>query len=199
MSNIFNKKINFFGFTIVESLVAIGVISFAVIGPLSAARKGLSATSDSRDNSRLIFLAEEGLEFIRMVIDQNVYNGVDWLTDLDDCLGNLNFCGVSTLNYSSTFPRTSGGSSVVDCDFNNDCQMKTGTGLTQRGFYTYSSSASFNLNPDIKRKINILEKVDNKEVEVSVTISARMGGKSVPRVFTSKVRIFNWKHQPYSI
>lgn len=197
MNNFF--KNNKWGFTIVESIVAIGIISFAVIGPLSAARKGLSSTSDSRDYSRLILLSEEGLEFIRMIIDQNVYNNADWLTNLGSCVGVNAFCGVSNLVYLNSFPREDDESGVFQCDAVNDCELKTGTDLvTEKGLYTYSSNASWDSLSGIKRKINILEKVDNKEVEVSVTMSERRPGMP-PRIFTSKVRIFNWKHQPYSI
>jgi hypothetical protein len=193
-----NEKNIFSGFTIVEAIVAVGIISFAVVGPLSAAKKGLTATSDSRDQSRLVFLAEEGLEFVRMIIDQNVYNGVDWLTDLDDCL-DTDICGVATLNYSNSFPRPSGESGIVPCSSFNDCEMKTGTDLvTEKGFYTYNNNVSWDVVSGIKRKINVVEIVDNKEVEISVSMSARRPGMP-PRVFTSKVRVFNWKHQPYSI
>lgn len=191
------KQINFLvGFTIIESVVAVAIISFSVIGPLSAAKKGLSVASDSLEYSKSIFLADEASEFVRMIIDQNVLNDVDWLTDLDDCMrsGSNTQCGLANNIYWDLFPRVVSG--VVKCEEYADCELRNDPGFL--GMYSYKLASGWNIKTGIKRKIHIDEVVDNKEILITVTVEKRRAGYP-PRIFTSKTNIFNWKHQPYSI
>jgi hypothetical protein len=193
--SILKKKHKFLlGFTIIESIVAVGIIAFSVTGPLAAAKKGLSATSDSLEYSKAIFLSEEGLEYVRMIIDQNVLNDVDWLNDLDPCIGANNYCGVATMIYWDTFPRWLPG--IVDCDFFLDCELRTDSDYPS--LYSYKLLFGWDGKSGIKRKINIIETVDNKEALVTVRIEKRRAGYPT-RIFSSQAVIFNWKHQPHSI
>lgn len=191
------NKIKFLvGFTIIESVVAVAIISFSVIGPLSAAKKGLSAASDSLEYSKTIFLADSASEFIRMIIDQNVLNDVDWLTDLDDCArtGVNQHCGFANNIYWDFFPRLATG--IIRCEDFGDCELRNDPGAL--GVYSYKLVLGWDIKTGIKRKIHIDEIVDNKEVLVTVTVEKRRAGYP-PRIFTSKTTIFNWKHQPHSI
>jgi len=62
-------------FTIVETLVAISVLMIAIAGPLTVANKAYTAALDARNQSAASFLAQEGLEYINNVKDNNLWTG----------------------------------------------------------------------------------------------------------------------------
>ncbi len=63
------------GFTIVETLVAIAILMIAIAGPLSIASKGLTSAVYARDQMVATFLAQESMEKIVNVKDNNIdYN-----------------------------------------------------------------------------------------------------------------------------
>ncbi|PIR44669.1 MAG: hypothetical protein COV10_03540 [Candidatus Vogelbacteria bacterium CG10_big_fil_rev_8_21_14_0_10_51_16] len=66
------------GFTLLETLVAITVIIFAVTGPLTLAAKSLAQSQYARDQITAFYLAQEGLEIIRYHRDTNA--GSAWRT-----------------------------------------------------------------------------------------------------------------------
>lgn len=63
------------GFTLVETLVAITVIMTAIAGPLYAMQQTLKMSQSSRDQLVASSLAQEGVEFVRAIRDNNyLYN-----------------------------------------------------------------------------------------------------------------------------
>lgn len=61
------------GFTLVETLVAITILMIAIAGPLVIATKGLTSATYSKDQMIASFLAQESMEVIKNVHDNNVY------------------------------------------------------------------------------------------------------------------------------
>jgi prepilin-type N-terminal cleavage/methylation domain-containing protein len=75
------------GFTLVETLVAITVLVIAVVGPLYAVHKSVTASYTARDSLIATALAQESVEYIRKVRDSNYLSGQsDWLNGLDTCM-----------------------------------------------------------------------------------------------------------------
>ncbi len=62
------------GFTIVETLVAITILMIAIAGPLTVAEKGLSASIYARDQLIGSYLAQDGMEYIKNVLDTDQLN-----------------------------------------------------------------------------------------------------------------------------
>lgn len=63
------------GFTLLETLIAITVLSFAIVGPFQIAQGVLRTSQISRDQLTATALAQEGMEYIRSVRDGNMlYN-----------------------------------------------------------------------------------------------------------------------------
>lgn len=62
-----NKK----GFTLIETMVAVTILIFAMAGPLFTASRAIIATQTSRDQLVALYLAQEGIEYVRAVRDNN--------------------------------------------------------------------------------------------------------------------------------
>lgn len=74
-------------FTLIETFVAVTILTLAVVGPLTLAARGLNTTVFSRDQLTATHLAQEAIEFIRYKRDNNVLSGQpSWLTGLEDCM-----------------------------------------------------------------------------------------------------------------
>ena len=63
------KKCTTQGFTLVETLIAITILTFAIAGPLSSASHALVATEVARDQLTASYLAQEGIEYVRAMRD----------------------------------------------------------------------------------------------------------------------------------
>ena len=82
------------GFSLLESMVAIGILLVAVVAPLSTIGDSLAQIYVARDQMVAINLAQEGIEAVRQVRDSNMIKG--WnegtrTTDWDAGLGEGNY------------------------------------------------------------------------------------------------------------
>jgi Tfp pilus assembly protein PilV len=59
------KLLQLKGFTLVETIVATGIIMFALIGPLSVAINSSTYAKESRDQVTATYLAQEAVELLR--------------------------------------------------------------------------------------------------------------------------------------
>lgn len=66
------------GFTILELLAAIVVVSIGVLGAYSVAQKIFANTFVSANRLTAAYLAQEGVEIVRNTRDTNWIEGVDW-------------------------------------------------------------------------------------------------------------------------
>ncbi|MSU74747.1 hypothetical protein EXS57_03150 [Candidatus Kaiserbacteria bacterium] len=60
------------GFTLIETMVAVTILTFAMAGPLFTASRSIIAAQTARDQLTAAYLAQEGIEYIRMMRD-NAY------------------------------------------------------------------------------------------------------------------------------
>lgn len=101
-------------FTLVETLVAVTVLSFAITGPFYVAQSVLTSSYIARDQLLAGALAQEGMEYVRSVRDSNLVYNVhntgstrEWLYGFDgstsggvtspNCYSAGNFNGVGNL------------------------------------------------------------------------------------------------------
>ncbi len=73
------------GFTIIETLVAITILMVAIAGPLSIASKGLTGALTSRDQMIATYLAQESIEVVKNIRDNNIAAGSVWVSGLTSC------------------------------------------------------------------------------------------------------------------
>jgi type II secretory pathway pseudopilin PulG len=84
------------GFSLIETLIAIVILISAVVGPLTLAQRSIRSAVYARDQVTAGFLAEEGIEFVRMIRDGNKLEGKNWLYSLSsDCIGGK-VCSINT-------------------------------------------------------------------------------------------------------
>ncbi|MBI2100531.1 MAG: prepilin-type N-terminal cleavage/methylation domain-containing protein [Candidatus Vogelbacteria bacterium] len=85
------------GFTLIESLVAITVLLIGVLGPMTAATRGITDGLYAGNQLVGTYLAQEGLELLSARIDQNnkgdsLDHDGDGDQDIDDLLSSLGAC-----------------------------------------------------------------------------------------------------------
>lgn len=164
------------GFSLVETLVAISILVTVVTGAYAAAQSGISSASSSKNQIIAFYLAQEGMEQIRNMRDENGINGRPWLQGIsangsDPCaFGKV--CMADVLN--NTLSECAGGCPLI--------KQNTTTGL-----YGYDSSW-----PDtaFRREIR-LTSVSANEITVEVKVIWTRG--LLTNQFTATENILNWQ------
>jgi type II secretory pathway pseudopilin PulG len=90
------SKIGEAGFTIVETLVAISILTIALTGPLAIVAQSLRASFYSRDQVTAYYLAQEAIEYIRNTRDNNSLQEIRTHTDWLETIGEIG--GVDRIN-----------------------------------------------------------------------------------------------------
>jgi len=157
------------GFTLLETLAAVSVLTMAVTGPLSLAYFSIRSASVSQNQFTAFFLAQEAIEYVKNKRDINAILETDWLSGMTNC--------------------RSGNGCVVDVPNNN---IQTCSSICPKlkynaasGFYNQQTGT----DTIFTRKISF-EQLSSYEEKISVIISwqDRIGAKS----FTLEENIFNW-------
>ncbi|MFZ2038376.1 MAG: type II secretion system protein [Minisyncoccia bacterium] len=91
------------GFTLVEALVAISILMISIAAPMTIAQNGLSTALFAREEMIAQFLAQDALEYVKYVRDNNAFPEDEitpadwWLAGLEDCTGEYG-CEIDTIN-----------------------------------------------------------------------------------------------------
>lgn len=126
------------GFTLVETLLAVLILTMAIAGPLTIASKGLQLTLIARDQVMAGLLAQDALEYVHFVRDTNKLNNQNWLA------------GFNSVSNNHTTNLTGG---QADCTGGNHCTIDSladqvtycGTSLAQcASSYLYFNSSGGN-------------------------------------------------------
>jgi prepilin-type N-terminal cleavage/methylation domain-containing protein len=137
------------GFTIIETLVAITILMISIAGPLTIAHKGLIAATYSRDQIVASYLAQDVVEYVKNIRDNNVIReDANWLNGFYSCTA-TNPCKVDTRIGNPTDPATL---QISSC---------THTSATSCGMYrtpTNGYSTSGTGNPQFLRYFYIINK-----------------------------------------
>ncbi len=168
-SQISNLKSQNHGFTLLETLAAVSVLTFAVTGPLSLAYFSIRSASISQNQFTAFFLAQEAMEYVKNKRDINAIIKTDWLNGMTNCR-NSNGCTVDVpnntiQNCSSTCPKLKYNSTS--------------------GFYNQQTGSDTIFTRKIK-----FDQISSYEEKITVILSwqDRIGAKS----FTLEENIFNW-------
>jgi len=126
------------GFTLIETIVAIFIISISLAGPLNFINTSLSAIRYASDQTTAFYLGQEAMEYVKNAVDTNILKGADsnkWIdnnascsgcVDLGVCLHGIGGCRLDAQGASITVANI--GGSPPPLKYNN-------------GVYQYSSGA----------------------------------------------------------
>src|SRR3954462_3848275 len=60
------------GFTLLETMVAVSLLAVAIVAPMSLTAQSLASAYYARDEVTAFYLAQEGLEVVRNIRDNNI-------------------------------------------------------------------------------------------------------------------------------
>lgn len=164
------------GFTLIETLIALTVLIMIITGPLSLATKSISASIFSQDQITASYLAQEAVEYIINIRDNNSLQDNDWLYGLDQCLG-ASGCYVDARN-----------NNIVSC---GSVCPKIKYDESGGFYYNYQTGQDTIFTRTVKiSKINIQGNEDEARIEVIISWLEKFGGQ---KSFTLQEDIFNWK------
>lgn len=162
------------GFGLLELLVAVSIIMFAVTGPLALISRSISAAQEINDNIIASFLVQEGFDLVRYHRDNNALADpvASWLR------GNLNRC----FNGTPCRIETS-NASITNC-------VGACPALRYRadGLYTYTSGSP----TTFVRTIDGTERVAGREAEVTVNVSWQTKSGSTRSIEATTIIMDTW-------
>jgi len=169
MKQFYNTTINKKGFTMVEAIVAIFIITTGIVGVLSLATQTISSATYSTDKLIAAYLAQEGIEIVRNIRDTNWLEGASSWTDGIDMTSDY---GLDHL--SLTFP------DLI-------CSLGPGNYLKFDGnFYNCTSGT----DTKFKREITITQ-LGVDILNVSVQVEWQEKGKF--HKVEAQENLYNWK------
>lgn len=168
-----SKKISD-GFTLVEALVAITILIIGVLGPMTAATRGITDGLYAQNQLMATYLAQEGVELVVAKVRNNIdkYNPGDpnsWLNDLGTCSDSNIDC-----NIFDVFGELTTGSFVSCFGVSTNCEMRYNR---DTGFYEKHNLASQNQGGLVfARQISLVKTTgvsppSDEEIKIKVTIS----------------------------
>lgn len=162
------------GFTVLELLASILVISIGILAAYSVTQRILAQTIDSADRITAVYLAKEGIEIVRNIRDTNWIEDTAVPTDWDD--------GLTVGDWQADY-NTSG---AIDDSYDSG-EFLT---IDGNGFYSYSGT----LPTKFKRKItitSILPASGKDGINIEVEVSWEKRGQSHNLIVQEN--LYDWK------
>lgn len=166
------------GFTLIETLIAVLLLSTAIAGPLTIAAKGLSGALVARDQMIAFYLAQDAVEYVHFVRDSNKLAGSSWLTALDACTG-ASGCILDTT--AGTVTACSGTCSILN---------KYTNGASVSFSYTQGSQTP----QQFRRTVTLAAPATSEATERVLTVAVSWRAQSgVVRTISVRENIFDWQ------
>lgn len=159
------------GFTLIETLVAIAVLVFALIGPMALVQRSLNSASYTREQITGFFLAQDAMELFTNIRDNDTKNGTSGFTYARNaCIGTYG-CIIDT----TVAPNATPSNVVATCSSTCAPLRKDASGA----FYGYGSSWT---PSEYTRTIKVTQPNGNPDenlIEVIVSWTTRTGSRSL--------------------
>lgn len=179
------------GFSLVETLVAISILSLSIAATFTAVQGGIQNSTIAKDQTTAFYLAQEAMEYIKNIRDENALYSIqnpdaprNWLYGISSVANDPCYFGKVCQIDSSIKTVTSCGSASITSSPPNLCSYLNQDPVTLLFGYTASWTVT-----RFKREIQIRQLVTDREVEVVISISwtSRAGTKS----FQASETLFN--------
>lgn len=198
-----NKKNNNFGFTLLETIVAVSILVTAIMGPFSLASQSINAQGKAKNNLIAANLAQEALELFRNFRANNILRhpittgdfytdtGPYWLDGAGDkgsgtACWSSNGCGIDALTYIQ-FPPNSSVVDLLNCGASNNYCVLYLNDIS--GVYGHTNTGS--TITKFHRKITIQE-VTTDPPEIKVTATVWWDDSLGAGTFSVTTHLMNW-------
>jgi prepilin-type N-terminal cleavage/methylation domain-containing protein len=162
------------GFTLIETLVAISILSIAIAATFTSVTNGIRTSTFAKEQITQFYLVQEAMEYVRNIRDQNALNSIKAISD-----------GGTAVNWLAGLA-TSGSA----CEFGKTCTIDAPLGLVTScsgGFGTCpyirqdTGSGLFGYTPgwpqtEFQREIQFQSVTADQEVLVKIKISWTVNG-----------------------
>ena len=186
------------GFTLVETMFAVLILTFTIVGMMTIVANSLFAARYARDEITANYLLQEVIDYIRNDRDTTIFleNGNQWsdfLAHYVDC-SDSDGCYFDVLNNSTPkvcdFQASSNGSK---CPF-----LYYDAGADTTPFYTNDDNSGNigegeipKVKTNFQRKIVVVQNANVDEIDVTVTVDWYNGGLPVTR--SLKTSLMKWQ------
>lgn len=157
------------GFSLVETLVAISILLIALVGPLTIASRGLQSSLYAREQVTATFLAQEGVELVMKIRDENGLAYAGGGSDAWDWVAGGTYAACFASNGCGLAIADDGGVSVAGCGSEGaGCELRIQESGRDR--YNYSSG-----EPTPYTRVIQLTTPSANAVKITSTVSWRGG------------------------
>ena len=178
------------GFTLVETLFAVFILTFVIVGLMTVVANNLFVARYARDEITANYLLQEVVDYIRNDRDTKVFLlGEDWDTFTNNYSNN---CGTN----GCYFNVLSDSRSIQNCSTGDGCSFLYYDDSSESGsFYVTDEGSGL---PDgatktkFKRKVVAIKNGD--ELKITVTVDWKNGTMDRNRVLTTSLT--NWRVSP---
>lgn len=168
-----NKKT---GFTLIETMVAVTLLSISIVAPMTLVTRSLSSAYYARDQITAFNLAQDALEGVRAIRDGNVLNNALGLPPQ-----NL-FAGLTVAEGVPFTIDTINGNVIAECSVTCDPLTTNGT------FYEYTTGPGWK-DTHFTRTVTWTS-VSADEIRISAQVEWYSG--SIQRSFTMSENMYRW-------
>lgn len=182
------KKDTSLGFTLIETMVAISLLTIAIVVPMTLASQSLASAYYARDQVTAFYLAQEALEGVRSIRDGNVLSIAENIPGA--CTPMTLFCGIPIGQPFTIDARVANSASAI-----NTCGGTCPPLQTDGTFYGYPGGTD---DPSLWSTTNFTRTVTanyvgtgQDEIRVTVTVSWATGGIQA-RTFSISENMYRW-------
>jgi type II secretory pathway pseudopilin PulG len=182
MQKIFKQS----GFTILETIISLGIVMIGMIGVASLSRQNISAQNSNRNFLLASVLAQEAVELVRNQRDTNQRNGWDWqtgdgidpYTDIlqDDGFGNDNY----TIQYDGEIDP---GVNLID---------NAVLYITPGGYYVHDNGGGANTLTPFKRLITITDDDNPNFNFIEFNVLVKWSERGNNHNYQVDARLYDW-------
>jgi len=167
-----------------ETLVAIAVLILSMTAAFYVAQTGLSLSISSRNEVTAFYLAQEAIEFVRNIRDENSLNGQSWLLGIADSAADPcyfgNYCAVDSPNKTIV----TCGSTAGLCPALRQDQGESSSTFGMYGLDSLWALANF-------RRELFIKQINANEIALTVTLYWTKG--VLERQFVVHDNLLNWQ------
>jgi type II secretory pathway pseudopilin PulG len=194
--NIFKKQ---YGFSLIETLIAVSILMIAIAGPLSLVQAGLFSSIHQRNQIVATYLAQEAVEFIKNLRDTNSYTqfnppSKNWLAGPDGVTLLTTTCSDSIGCYVDPHGKLGGAFVQIATPSSPKVLYQNNT---DEGVFMYYSYDNGGTATSYKRTVKLAEVSGNTENgqvnEVAVTVIIEWMDNLVPRSYVVHENIYNYE------